>query len=248
MTAYPLVGFLVFVWSRSKLRGVKNHRCASLMLGNTGGMTIAVVLEHAQDTTLFGLRTNHQSNKTGGILTYEPKRIISIYRWNLLFAPDRNSTTFFPFLDLQNLQEQDAIGLQVRLYPELRSTTLETRSDYFTQCFLPLATNALEHAYRGERGQLDLDARIDEDKQHVVVTIEDQGRGIDPTVLPRLFTKGGTSKKDTKSPHGIGLHAVDAFVKALGGTIRHVPKQAPGAKFELTIPYQTKVDNFYYRQ
>jgi len=72
MTAYPLVGFLVFVWSRSKLRGVKNHRCASLMLGNTGGMTIAVVLEHAQDATSAWCIYVHRfttSENTGGILT-----------------------------------------------------------------------------------------------------------------------------------------------------------------------------------
>jgi PAS domain S-box-containing protein len=68
------------------------------------------------------------------------------------------------------------------------------------------------------------------------VEVEDNGEGITPENLARLFTHGFTTRK---SGHGFGLHSCALAAKAMGGTIRaHSEGLDKGARFTLDLPFK----------
>ena len=72
-------------------------------------------------------------------------------------------------------------------------------------------------------------------KQEVVVSIKDTGTGIDPGIVPRLFTKFATA---SETGTGLGLFICKSIVEAHGGRIwaENNPESKGGAVFELSLP------------
>jgi len=76
----------------------------------------------------------------------------------------------------------------------------------------------------------------DEDilKMMVVVSVRDRGKGIDPDILPRLFTKF-TTKSDLGT--GLGLHIAKSIIDAHGGQIwaQNNYDEGKGATFPFSL-------------
>jgi len=74
--------------------------------------------------------------------------------------------------------------------------------------------------------------RIAEDR--VCFEIEDNGVGIGPDNLTRIFSHGFTTRTDG---HGFGLHSAALFAREMGGSLTvHSDGLGKGAKFSLDIP------------
>jgi signal transduction histidine kinase len=72
------------------------------------------------------------------------------------------------------------------------------------------------------------------DKKFILIRIKDDGKGIDPQVLPRLFTKFVTK---SESGTGLGLYISKNIIEAHGGSIRgYNNPDGKGATFEFTLP------------
>jgi two-component system NtrC family sensor kinase len=68
----------------------------------------------------------------------------------------------------------------------------------------------------------------------VGITVSDNGVGIDPDHLTRIFSHGFTTKKDG---HGFGLHSGANAAKEMGGAlIAHSDGPGKGAEFTLELP------------
>lgn len=67
----------------------------------------------------------------------------------------------------------------------------------------------------------------------VLLEVRDDGRGIDPAVLARLFEPFATGRKDGA---GLGLAIARRIVERHGGELRLVPHAGPGAAFEVRLP------------
>jgi signal transduction histidine kinase len=106
------------------------------------------------------------------------------------------------------------------------------------QILLNLIGNA-QHAMDGEPDrshQITLRMEITEpaDGPRLSIRIEDDGDGIAPENLPRLFTHGFTTRKHG---HGFGLHSCALAAKEMGGTITaHSDGPGKGATFTLEVP------------
>jgi signal transduction histidine kinase len=71
------------------------------------------------------------------------------------------------------------------------------------------------------------------------ITIADNGIGIAPDNLTRIFNHGFTTKKDG---HGFGLHSGANAAKEMGGTLTaHSDGLGKGAEFTLQLPAATSV-------
>jgi two-component system, OmpR family, sensor histidine kinase VicK len=70
--------------------------------------------------------------------------------------------------------------------------------------------------------------------RHVIVSVKDSGAGIDPEILPRLFTKFATkSDKGT----GLGLYISKSIIEAHGGKIwAENNSDGKGATFAFSLP------------
>lgn len=79
------------------------------------------------------------------------------------------------------------------------------------------------------------------------LTVQDNGPGISPRAMRKLFSVGYSTKFDPETGNinrGIGLPAVEFMVQEMGGSIRVVPnnetaRNCKGACFEVMIPVQS---------
>jgi signal transduction histidine kinase len=105
-----------------------------------------------------------------------------------------------------------------------------------------LLRNAVKFIRDGDNDSIIITTEKKEDHEKgpsVVVTVKDRGTGIDPEILPRLFTKFAT-KSGAAGGIGLGLFISKSIVEAHGGRIwaennnRNVEKQ--GATFAFSLP------------
>ena len=66
------------------------------------------------------------------------------------------------------------------------------------------------------------------------LSIEDNGPGFDPQILPRLF--GRRIKGKSSTGHGLGLAFIDAVVRAHHGTITASNAESGGARIVIVLP------------
>jgi signal transduction histidine kinase len=99
------------------------------------------------------------------------------------------------------------------------------------QVLLNLVRNACE-ATAGTKGGVEV--VMTGQPLGVEIMVADQGSGIDPALMPKLFQFGST----TKGAHGngMGLWTVKHIVTKHGGTIRVESKRGEGTKFTLWWP------------
>ena len=101
--------------------------------------------------------------------------------------------------------------------------------DHLAQVVLNLLLNATDATDSG--GRISLTARATEDA--VELRVADDGRGLDPADLPRLFQPYFTTKaKGT----GLGLFVSRQVVEELGGSLIYEPGPGPGATFAIRLP------------
>ena len=105
-----------------------------------------------------------------------------------------------------------------------------------TQVIFNLLGNSVKFT---EKGSIGIDVKIERDAvkniENVIVSISDTGQGIDPDILPRLFTKF-TSKSFEGT--GLGLFISKSIINSHNGKIWAVNNPKGGATFYFRIPQQ----------
>src|SRR6185295_15582732 len=103
------------------------------------------------------------------------------------------------------------------------------------QIFVNLIRNAkyaIDAAARRDK-RIDITISI-KDNSRVVVSVKDNGIGIAPDNLTRIFSHGFTTKKDG---HGFGLHSGALAAKEMGGSLAAFSEgTGTGAAFTLELP------------
>jgi signal transduction histidine kinase/ActR/RegA family two-component response regulator len=137
------------------------------------------------------------------------------------------------------------IEIESRIESDLYSISADPTQIY--QVLMNLCTNAA-HAMAKEGGLLSIDLKNVElgrnemvpypDLQpgcYVMLTVEDNGHGIDPSIQDRIFDPYFTTKAPGKGT-GMGLSVVHGVVKSHGGTISLTSTPGQGATFNVLFP------------
>lgn len=95
-----------------------------------------------------------------------------------------------------------------------------------------LLENAIEELSKGETEVREIKLSLYCRPDCNIITCEDTGGGIDPTLLPRIWEKGVSSKGDGR---GFGLPIVHQLVDKYGGTIEIDTEPGEGTCFTLTF-------------
>jgi two-component system, OmpR family, sensor histidine kinase VicK len=104
------------------------------------------------------------------------------------------------------------------------------------QVITNLISNAITFTKKGVIS-ITKETRMEEDGSSVVVLVKDPGSGIDPQILPRLFTKFTTrSEKGT----GLGLYICKRIIEAHGGKIWGENNDDKGATFGFSLAIVTE--------
>ncbi len=97
-------------------------------------------------------------------------------------------------------------------------------------------SNAIKFSPEGERVQV----RLKQEKDRLVVEIEDRGPGIARELLPRLFERYFRARAPrTVEGTGLGLSIVKSVVEAHGGTVEVHTVPGKGSCFSLSFPVKT---------
>jgi signal transduction histidine kinase len=96
---------------------------------------------------------------------------------------------------------------------------------------LNLVSNACEASPRGSEVRV----VVTSDGARAAIAVEDEGSGIDPERLPRLFD-AFVSTKRTGAHVGMGLPNVKRIVDAHGGTVAAESAVGAGATFRIELP------------
>jgi ribonuclease III len=100
-----------------------------------------------------------------------------------------------------------------------------------------LVKNAIE-SIDNENGEVNLTVKMDYEDE-LIITIEDNGCGIDPSRIPLLFSSFYSNKERFKGS-GLGLPTVKRYVEILGGIIEVHSEIGVGSKFEILLPVQVE--------
>jgi two-component system, OmpR family, sensor histidine kinase VicK len=104
-------------------------------------------------------------------------------------------------------------------------------AERLTQVVSNLLTNAFKFTQKGE---ITFNITRDDTDQQVIVSVTDTGQGIDPEIMPRLFTKFATK---SIVGTGLGLYVSKRIIEAHGGKMwAENDSDGIGATFSFTIP------------
>ena len=111
-------------------------------------------------------------------------------------------------------------------------------AERLTQVVSNLLSNAIKFTQKGE---VSVYLTRDETDQQAVVSVTDTGQGIDPEILPRLFTKFATK---SIVGTGLGLYISKRIIEAHGGKMwAENNSDGIGATFSFTLPLVIQQDH-----
>jgi PAS domain S-box-containing protein len=129
-----------------------------------------------------------------------------------------------------------AAGVEVNASLGEEPVIIEADATRLQQIVWNLLSNAIKFSPRG--GRVHVDARRSGDFLEIVVT--DNGKGIEPEFLPRIFDRFSQQDATTTRSHGglgLGLAIVKQLTELHGGSVHVVSAgMGRGAKFAVTIP------------
>jgi signal transduction histidine kinase len=103
-----------------------------------------------------------------------------------------------------------------------------------TQVVCNLLSNAMKFTTKEQQGVISVITQRKEEDNKVLVSINDTGQGLDPEIIPRLFTKFTTESFEGT---GLGLFIAKSIIEAHGGKIwAENNKEGKGATFSFSLP------------
>lgn len=141
---------------------------------------------------------------------------------------------------LTPLVAQRHIKIEEDLYPVPVTWANEGK---FFQVLINLMSNAIDSI--GQDGFIKISLRYNSEANEIAIQVSDNGVGIIPENLPRLFTPFFTTKRaaaaeDSAPTHlGLGLHETMNIVQEYGGKITVDSRPGCGATFTVTVPVKT---------
>src|SRR5439155_27067867 len=106
----------------------------------------------------------------------------------------------------------------------------------------PLVTNLLDHATKYTSAGGRMDVSVPPDDGQAVLEVKDNGRGIDPATLPRVFDFFAQADESLDRSHGglgIGLTIVRRLVEMHDGRVEaRSAGPGQGSEFVVRLPLQ----------
>ncbi len=125
-------------------------------------------------------------------------------------------------------------ALTITIIPKNEAESLIIRgSRLLPMVFTNLITNTIKHV--GKEGKIELIIHKDDDK--AIVDFIDDGPGVSPIVLGKLFERGAST-----TGGGLGLYLSKLILEAIGGSIEYIPEKNLGAHFRVILPLESELD------
>jgi two-component system NtrC family sensor kinase len=167
------------------------------------------------------------------LLTFSRTTPINLQPTNLNQVIDRVLRLIQHQLDLAGIQ------FQAELDPELPQVTCDGAQ--VEQVLLALMMNALDAMPQG--GNLWVSTKLNRDDGSIQITVRDDGSGIPPEILSRLFEPFLTTK-ETGRGVGLGLAISRSILERHNGNIEVQSEAGRGTTFTVTLPWDGESESF----
>ena len=98
-----------------------------------------------------------------------------------------------------------------------------------------VVSNLLENAFRYSPLDSTVTINLQQDKEYIFVTIDDEGSGVPPEITQTLFKKFSQGK-DKSGKSGLGLYFCRITIERWGGKIGYSPRSEGGSRFWFRLP------------
>ncbi len=142
-------------------------------------------------------------------------------------------------LELVDITRNITKGIELSFINNSENDLVFAESSMMSSVLMNFIVNAMDSI--NEKGIKDgkisiiLYNKIYNNKKYAVITIKDNGKGIDSSIINRIFEPYFTTKPRGKGT-GLGLTVAYNYVKSLGGMIFVNSKIGEGTKFDILIP------------
>ena len=134
------------------------------------------------------------------------------------------------YMEIQSIRLSGKCRLEVDMPPELEECRVPK------MILQPIVENAVLHA----KGATEIELRVRREGGLARFSVLDNGAGIDPAVLPKLFEEmfphAGELRGDGRRSMGIGLSVCMSIVRAHGGTMKAKNRATGGACVSFVLP------------
>ncbi|QMV41979.1 sensor histidine kinase [Cohnella cholangitidis] len=132
------------------------------------------------------------------------------------------------------------ISRKIRIQLDLKSTIVQSDSKWLNYIVNQILTNSLK--YTGDDGEVSIATRVTPQEKSLV--IRDNGIGIDPKDLPRIFNRGftGTNGRSHTKSTGMGLYLAQELSNKLGHYI--TCESEVGQYTEMTVHFPKNHDPY----
>lgn len=131
--------------------------------------------------------------------------------------------------------QEKRFNISIRMN-DFKDIQLETDPLIFTNILNNLIENGFKYGYTDQG----LDLTISKDDQYVSIAVRDYGKGIPAEQQDLLFKKfNRLENEETRSTKGtgLGLFIAKECARTLGGNLRLIKVDGPGACFQIQMPY-----------
>jgi two-component system, OmpR family, sensor kinase len=133
--------------------------------------------------------------------------------------------------EIAGVMHTQQLKIIVRAPDELR---IEADPARLRQALENLVANALKHSPDGVPVDVGVESEKRDDGEWAVVTVRDEGAGIAPDLMPRLFTRFAAGPGSTGL--GLGLYLARSIAEAHGGALTVNSNPGEGTSFLLSLP------------
>jgi two-component system NtrC family sensor kinase len=166
------------------------------------------------------------------LLTFSRTTPMNLQPTNLNQVVDRALRLVQHQLDLAG------VHVQPELDPDLPPVLCD--SAQIEQVLLALMVNAADAMPQG--GNLWIRSNLKPEENAVRIVVRDDGAGIPPDILPRLFEPFLTTKETGKGV-GLGLAISRSILERHNGTIEVQSEPGRGTTFTITLPWEAEIEN-----
>ena len=208
------------------LKDEERHHLAQCIAENAN----VYLVEASFDLTDFDQKfqgKKEELNKIGEVIATFPKADGDKINFRIVYA---TNSDLYRIVDQavragRSVARGKEVYFSIRVDGQLDKSTCDALADPL----MHLVRNAVDHG-------IEQNGRITIEANETRITITDDGRGIDPAIINKIFEPGfSTAEVSEISGRGVGLDVVKNAVEQLGGSIRVSSELRKGSTFEITL-------------
>jgi len=173
-------------------------------------------------------------NKTGEVIATAPMTEHGRVNFRILYATKSDLYRIVDQAVRGGRAVAEATGKKVDFSIRIDASLDKPVCDALADPLMHLVRNAVDHGIE-TTGHVRVGATADGNKTRI--TVADDGRGIDPSILEKMFEPGFSTAPEltTISGRGVGLDVVKTAIEQLGGSIKVSSEPGKGSTFEIVL-------------